>query len=321
MARFGSIDSNGKATGSAGCRPPTPARWRQAMVMALFGTLVGTLVPTGVAQAAGAVPPMVTIVDGEAQLIDGARALQAAEDLALDKETIVRTSARSTLLRIEWPDGTVADLGPDTHAMINPGGMGSRDSPAPALYLMRGWLKLGSLGTAPAPGLLTPRLQVPAFKGSLVLMAGADETWVFAEAGNARVSERDQKAAPVLALKAGEVYLRSGSGSARGSVSPRPSPAQMQRVPRGFRDSLPLRAGSLKDRKPVPRPAPAPTYAELREWLAAEAPLRRPFTRRFVALTRDPEFRSGLIDNLREHPEWERVLFPERFIKPASAPR
>jgi hypothetical protein len=43
------------------------------MVMALFGTLVGTLVPGGIAQAAGAVPPMVTVVDGEAQLIDGAR--------------------------------------------------------------------------------------------------------------------------------------------------------------------------------------------------------------------------------------------------------
>jgi hypothetical protein len=168
----------------------------------------------------------------------------------------------------------VADLGPGTRD--DQPWHGSRDSRHRRCTDAQ--LVLGSLGTAPAPGLLTPRLQVPAFKGSLVLMAGADETWVFAEAGNARVSERDQKAATVLALKAGEVYLRSGSGSARGSVSPRPSPAQMQRVPRGFRDSLPLRAGSLKDRKPVPRPAPAPTYAELREWLAAEAPLRRPFT-------------------------------------------
>ena len=111
------------------------------------------------------------------------------------------------------------------------------------------------------------------------------------------------------------------SGAAKGAVTPRPTPAQMQRVPRGFRDSLPLRSAALKDRTVAPKATPPPGYAEFREWLLVEAPLRKTFTRRFVERTRDPAFRAGLVEHLSQHPEWEPVLFPERFVKPASAPR
>jgi len=279
----------------------------------LLPLLLALLLPLQVRAAA-----LVTIVDGEATAIDGSRALVVAEGLKLGNDTIVRTTAATTLVRLEWPDGTVADLGPDTQAMVNPGGL-ARGGSAPALYLLRGWAKLASLGSAGHPGLVAPRVDVQAFKGALVVMAGADETWVFAEAGGAPLLERDLRPASSLALKNGEVYVRMAA--AKGRVAPRPTPAQMQRVPRGFRDALPLRTAAFKDKAVTAKPAAAPTYADLRDWLAGETALRRPFPRRFAALARDGAFRAGLVEHLARHPEWEPLLFPERFTKPASAPR
>lgn len=267
---------------------------------------------------ASAATAVVTIADGEAVVVDGSRQLQAAEGLKLGDESLVRTDARTRLLRLEWPDGTAADLGPDTQAMVAPGGLAVRGGKGPVIYLLRGWAKLTSPAKAPAAGLVAPRLDVQPFTGTLVVMSVADEAWVFAESGTATMADREPKAG-VATLKAGEVYLRAGA--AKGSVSPRPTPAQMQRVPKGFRDALPLRLAALKDKPVAARTLPAPTYAELRDWLGAERPLRRNFTRRFAERARDPAFRAGLADNLKAHPEWEPVLFPERFQPAASAPR
>lgn len=280
-----------------------------------LAVLVACLSGAGALAAPAAV---VTIVEGDALLIDGGRSLVAAEGLKLAEGTLVRTGAGSRLLRVEWPDGTAADFGPDTQAMVGPPAMPGRGK-APAVYLLKGWLKLSGVGAAGSPGATMPRVELLAHKGAVVAMVSADETWVFAEAGTAPLQERELKPTSAPTLKAGEVYLRQGA--AKGTVAGRPSPTQMQRVPRGFRDSLPLRIATFKDRSVTPRPAAAPSYADLSDWLTAEAALRKPFTRRFAERARDAGFRSGLVANLTRHPEWEPVLFPERFTKPASAPR
>lgn len=295
-------------------RTGTPLRrFLQGLMVLLAGALAAGWGPSARAQA------LVTIVEGEATLVEGARALAAVEGQKVGAETLLRTGADTRLLRLEWPDGTAADFGPDTHAMIDPAAFGRRGGRAPAVYLLRGWLKLSSLGDAGSSGALTPRIDLAPFKGALVVMVSGDETWVFAESGSAAVAERHARPAANLALKTGEVYLRSGN--AKGAVAPRPTPSQMQRVPRGFRDSLPLRSKAFAGRSASGRPAPGPSYADLRDLLTAEPPLRRGFVRRFTERSRDKDFRAGLVDNLLAHPEWEPVLYPERFLKPASAPR
>ncbi|MFT3820500.1 MAG: hypothetical protein QM750_23285 [Rubrivivax sp.] len=264
--------------------------------------------------------PQITILDGSALLVDGSRQWQAAEGLKLAAGTLVHTGADSRLLRVEWPDGTAADFGPDTQAMVAPPALGGRARPG-AVYLLRGWLKISSLGAGSSPGATAPMLELLPHKGAVVLMVAGGETWAFAESGSAPLQEREARPAASPVLKAGEVYGRQGA--AKGAVAPRPTPAQMQRVPRGFRESLPLRSAALKDRSVAPRAAPAPSYGELRDWLVAPEPaLRRPFVRRFAERARDAEFRSGLVSDLPRHPEWEPLLFPERFTpKPASAAR
>jgi hypothetical protein len=82
----------------------------------------------------------------------------------------------------------------------------------------------------------------------------------------------------------------------------------------------PARLEAVKDRQVEPQPAPLPSYEELAEWLSAEPAIRRAFPRRFAARARESAFRSGLAQHLGQHPEWEPVLFPERFIKPTPSP-
>lgn len=281
--------------------------------------LVVLVTATACAWSPARAQAQLTIVDGEATLLDGNRNLAAVEGLKVGDETLVRTTARTSLLRVEWPDGSAADFGPDTQAMLNPRGFGTRGGRTPSVYLLSGWLKLSSMGSGPSAGLLTPQVDVQPYKGALVVMVAGDETWVYAESGGAPLVERHVRPASNLALKGGEVYLRVGA--AKGAVATRPTPPQMQRVPRGFRDSLPLRSAVFKDKTVAGKAAPVPSYADLRDWLVAETPVRRTFTRRFAERSRDNDFRAGLVQNLGRHPEWERVLFPERFLPPASAPR
>lgn len=263
---------------------------------------------------------LVTIVEGEATVVDGARTLIVSEGLKLPDDVILRTGARTGIVRVEWPDGTIADFGPDTQALINPAGFAARGGRPPSLYLLRGWVKQAGSASTASGGFVSPRLDVQPFKGTIVAQVSADETWVFGESGALQVVERDAKPALPVAVKSGEVYARLGT--AKGSVAPRPTPAQMQRVPRGFRDTLPARAAALKDRQVEPRLAAPANYAELEEWLKLPEPtLRRSYPRRFAARARDSAFRAALVQHLGAHPEWERLLFPERFLPPASAPR
>ena len=285
--------------------PGSGLRWLSVLFAGSLAGLLAIAAPSALAQSA-----RLTILDGDATLIDGARRLAATEGQPLAERTIVETGPSLKLLRVEWPDGTVADFGPDTRAMLAPGALLPGDKRGPAFYLLRGWAKQGSHGDAATAGQLSPRLQLAAFKGVAVTFVAPAESFVFMESGEAGLVERNAKPPRRLALKAGEVYslLDAGSG---GTTAPRATPEQLKRVPRGFRETLPLQAARFAGKDIAPRPLPAPTYAELQPWLTAEVVLRKPFPVRFANLAREPQFRKELVDHLAAHPEWRQTLFPD----------
>lgn len=260
---------------------------------------------------------LLTILDGEAQALLGARAVTATEGLRLPEGTIVETTPATTLLRLEWPDGSVLDLGPGTRVMLQPGGLARRDGIAPVCYLLSGWAKQRSGPTSQHRGHVSPQLDALPAQGVLVAHVEPGTTWLFAETGSAAVVERAGTTGR-HALPAGSSYLRKGA--AGGEVLPRPDPAQLKTVPRGFRDTIGPRAARFEGKVVVSVDRPTPTYEALAPWLTAEPALRREFPRRFAALARDVAFRSGLAAHLPSHPEWDTVLYPQLFVKPASTP-
>ncbi|HSW03156.1 hypothetical protein [Aquabacterium sp.] len=273
------------------------------------------LLAANLAQAAES-GALLTIVEGPATVIDGARSLTAVPGLKLGAATLIDTTPATNLLRVEFADGSTLDIGPDSHVMLMPPGLAGSGPKAPAFYLLQGWAKHSTAGRADGAtgaGQLAPQLELLQVAGVMVGRVSADEAMLFVESGRAQLLERKLKGSATLGLKAGELYSRSGSD--KGTVVPRPTAAFLQGLPRSFRDTLPPLAAKFKGKPVEPKATPAPAYAALKPWLSAEPVIRREFPRRFGALAKDPAFREALVKNLSSHPEWEPVLFPP---KPAS---
>lgn len=281
-------------------------QWRSG----LLGLVLALALP------ACAAPARITIVDGSAVVIDGARRFSATEGLLLGDRALIETGPAAVLLRVEWPDGSAADFGPATRAMVSPGPVGPGSPRPPAFYLLQGWAKHSAAAAPPAVGLQTPTLRVELGQGAVLAFEAATEGFLFVESGSATATARGAAGASPAALAAGAVYLRAAGGwVAQG----RATPAQLQRVPPGLRTTLPLRAARFAGKPVVAAPLPPPTYADLQAWLSAERALRGDFPRRFSALAADPAFRKGLGEHLAAHPEWAAVLNPERPRPPHPA--
>ena len=272
--------------------------------------VLAALATVSAATAVAAAPEpaqRLTLLEGSARVVDGARASAAVPGLALAPGAIVETAADSRLVRIEFADGSVADLGPQSRVMVAPRGFAPREGKAPALYLLDGWVKQIAAPDAPAAGLATPGIDLLPFTGAVVVNAAAGAHRVFVESGRARLQERRRGGATV-AVSGGEMYAAdSGLG---GTVTPRPGADFVAAMPRMFRDRIPSQAARFKDASVVAPALPPPDYAALHAWLAAEPLIRRDFPRRFAVLARQRPFRTSLEEGLAQFPEWRPVLYP-----------
>jgi hypothetical protein len=151
--------------------------------------------------------------------------------------------------------------------------------------------------------------------GNVVIRVAPQASLAFVEAGQVNAFERSAtttKSAAAYTLNDGDsIVVRSGTPAA---VVRRPPPDLIDGLPRAFTDTLPRRAAQWRGRAAVdPAPLADPGYADLASWLHADPALRGAFVKRFSPLARDRRFRSSLIAELPAHPEWSRVLFPEKY--------
>jgi hypothetical protein len=273
--------------------------------------------------AADAPPGTITILEGQAFVYRGVGRVQAQEGLRLALGDIVAT-VPSSLAQIELANGCVLQLGGATRVLLGEPASKAKDKAADrSAYLMDGWLKLvgaapKSAGEAPAFELRSPLFEVAAGPAVLVVHATPQEVTIFAERGSARVEERQGAEPAAVALEAGDTYRREAGSS--GSVSAGPVQAFIADMPRAFRDSLPSRIDRFREVDVQPRPAPDFEYGDVEAWLNAEPALRRQFVQRWRPKAKDSAFRAALVAGMSAHPEWDRVLFPEKY-RPKPPPR
>src|SRR5262249_20883851 len=114
-------------------------------------------------------------------------------------------------------------------------------------------------------------------------------------------------------LKLGDSYTRKAT--AKGTVVQDPSPEFLAKVPRNFRDTLPSRMDRFREREIKPKEGADFGYADVELWMKAEAPIRRPLMPRFrTKALKDPTFKSAIVANMSSHPEWDPILFPEKYL-------
>mgnify|MGYP001806156833 CR=1 FL=1 len=282
------------------------------------------------ASLAGAMPAVARAADGGAiaGIVEGAVTLirqttrfALVEGVALKPEDIVET-APGAFVQVEFDDGAIVGLGEGSRAILQPRVARLKPETSPRLYLLEGWIKVTPAAKAGASfNLLTARLEIATQSAAVVALSRPAEYALFVESGTARVTERDGARAS-LALKSSDFVARA-AGAEKASVRTTVPGDFLGRMPRFFRDRLPARGAVFAKRNIQPRQPEAVSYADVAHWLRTEMPIRQPLVRQWRSRVTDKRFRADIATNLNAHPEWEPIVFPERFIKkdaPASAP-
>jgi len=268
------------------------------------------------APAFGQAVGILTVVEGSLQLVRGATTYAAGQGVALLNGDMLAVDPKGQA-QIEFADGAILNLSRGTRALI----LGAQSQGGEAgVALQSGWAKFAWVKAAGAKPhrYITPHARLGAAGATGVLRIGGESSEVFIESGTARLVELSKAGSP-----AGGRDLKGGEFAVRGavqplSVSPRPSAEFVKAMPGYFRDDLPAYLPRARNKSAEPAREHDATYAEVEPWLKASAPIRRPLVERFRNRAKDPQFRSKLIENLAAHPEWDRILFPEKYEEEAK---
>jgi hypothetical protein len=209
----------------------------------------------------------------------------------------------------------MVDLGPQSRllALYYPGRATS--SGGGELFLLQGWMKLSRPKGEPhiIVRYSTPCLELNTVDGVAVVQASESDSALYMEAGDGRVATvtHSGHTEEPIRLKASQFY--SCKADQRGVVAPRAPHAFVTAMPRSFMDTLPPRLARFKDRSVAPKRASDFTYADVQSWMKTTAPVRRALAMQWQSKARDHAFRNAVAANLRDHPEWDRILYPQRY--------
>jgi hypothetical protein len=262
------------------------------------------------AQTAGTL----TLVEGRVALIRGATQYTATQGVRLGDGDILAVDPKGQA-QIEFQDGAILNISQGARVMLT-NIASERGTRGPSeVAVLSGWAKFSQKKSAKGTPFryLTPLAEVTSGDATAVLNVGDEVTEIFIESGIVRFSEIGKKGAQKVArdAKGGEFIVRKREQPA--TFAPRPSAEFVKSMPRHFQDNLPIFIDRFKSRRTEPRREHEVTYSEVEAWLKVDSSIRRNLVKRFEIRSKDPEFRRNLIENLREHPEWDKVLFPEKY--------
>ena len=263
-----------------------------------------------------AAPALASIVQGDATLVRQTTRYALAEGVGLAEGDIVETAA-DAFMQSELDDGTIIGIGEKGRLLLKPQLSAPKTSSAPPqFYLLEGWIKLTTVPKAPAEfGFLAPTFELVTPGATVVTRVRPKGYELFVESGSARLVARGA----VNGLK-GNDFVNQAASADKPTISANLGGEFLQLLPRQFRDRLPARAALFAGRIVAPKPIGPIAYADVSAWLHAEPGVRLALSRQWRPRAADRAFRADVAANLAAHTEWERVLYPKRFL-PKPAPR
>jgi hypothetical protein len=266
---------------------------------------------------------VVGVLQGSAVLVRQSTRFTLAEGVRLADGDIIETGD-ATYVQIEFGDATITGLGEGTRVILRPTLYGAKSKAVPGLYMLEGWVKLRYPPARDAAFVLhTPAFELEGKAGSAVVHLGKSTWEAFAETGAVRLSSRGGSFGSIDLAKGEAATLRESQDKPQ--VGPQLPAEFIQAMPRSFREKIPARAALYESRSIQPQALGPVTYDEVSPWLHAESAIRLPLSRQWRGRAADKAFRASVAANLGAHREWERVLYPERFLPkkpalPAAAP-
>lgn len=250
---------------------------------------------------------LLTYVDGEGILTRALFRHKISEGLSLEKNDIIELGMQSQAI-LEFDNGTILGLGPGTRIMLL--AVPIKSSTNFDVFLLAGQLKMFTANSTSHRISSSTLSSVAMKEGVLVITQDTNTAMVFVEKGDVASISPTKKDNPYL-LKNGNLYLAKTGQKAE--VLPRPSTDFIAGLPRMFLDNLPSRKDKFKDKKIEPKKLQEFDYNDVEAWLKTSPEIRKVLVQKWKVKANDSLFRKALIDNLRFHPEWDRILFPDKY--------
>jgi len=275
--------------------------------------LLAALLVFASASASGQTAGVVTAAEGSLVLVRGTTTYTATPGVAVHNGDMLAADPKGQA-QIEFDDGAILNLARGAHVFLL-AAQGANGEPGVALQ--SGWVKFTRAKAAKGkPYRYTAPLARLSTSGATgVIRVGPDGCELFIESGAARLVELSKSGSPGAGrdFKGGEfIARRDGQPLA---VAARPSADFVKAMPPHFRDDLAAFLTRVRNRDAEPRREHEASYDEVEAWLKASQPVRRGLMERFHSRAKDGAFRAKLVENLASHPEWDPVLFPEKYRK------
>jgi hypothetical protein len=262
---------------------------------------------------------IVSVAEGAPfDLIRGSAMYAATKAVSLSPGDMVESSP-NTFLILEFRCGAalcaVAGMGPSTRAYW------MERSEGPTLVVLRGWVKVDTLSSAPGVSFKVQgaHLGAASSAGTYIVHAGEGTDEVFHESGTMTLWVlKPDGSGTSRNSKPNEFASRTGGGEVQ--MQPRPGTALINAMPAAFRDPLPTGMSARLHGKAEAKFVRDVSYEDVSDWLAAPRRWRQGFIVRFRARLKDPVFFHALDTHMSAHPEWERILHPPPPSDMAPAP-
>lgn len=257
----------------------------------------------------------VTVLEGSGVLTRGTTRYALSEGVHLQPADIIETASDSLAL-VEFSEAGIIALAANSRLLVLPT---SSKVQGVHLFLLQGQAKIRT-GVRPHR-VTTPLSVVTSREATIVLGGGNAETALFVEQGEASVEDvvSGRRRVAGTPVRNGEFYVRQSGHP--GQVSLRPPTEFISGLPRLFLEKLPSRSGQLRDVEVELKKARDIAYADVEPWLKTNIHVRRVLVPRWRTMARNVDFRKSLVANLKHHPEWDRILFPEKYEELARQAR
>jgi len=257
----------------------------------------------------------VTLVEGAVSLLRGSSRYALAEGVRLEPGDIVE-SGDKTFSQIEFTDGTIIDLASQTRFLVL--AYPARSAGTGELFLLRGWMKVSASRQANRVigRYSTPLVELSTADATAVMQVSSSEASVFMESGEARLAQVSSsgKVSDLSRIKSSQFC--NCKPEQHCTAASRPSRAFLDALPRSFMDTLPPRQAKFKERNVAPKRVGDFNYVEVQDWVNSVPAVRKAMVSNWRSKLGDPAFRSAIAAGLKDHPEWDRLINPDKYERP-----
>jgi hypothetical protein len=176
------------------------------------------------------------------------------------------------------------------------------------------------LSAAQLPAVQTPQVRLISQNVSYVLAVNDAGSQLFVENGELVPAFGSPKSGQPAIVKAGEFLGVKPDFSA--TVAPRALPEFVKAMPRPYIDKLPTRLPRFKGKGVELKRERDLGFADVDGMFKLYPSGRKAYLAQFRPLLKDKAFLRDLEPAIRNYPEWDRIVHPEKYLpKPKPQPR